>query len=179
MAGEEQGHAKRRDADESGGPSTPEGKAEMSWNAVKHALSGSRDVIQGEDPQEFERHRRGMLADLAPVGPMETKLAERIVSLSWRLQRAEWLQNEVMEHMLTKETENPLAKLAQSLLADGINLMGDDPEADPKLAFGRMVAKDFSGDGILDRLSIHEQKIESSLYGIMDELRRLQRLRKP
>jgi hypothetical protein len=179
MAGEEQGHAKRGDADEPAGPTAPKDKAEMAWDAVKHALSGSRDVIQGEDPQEFERHRREMLADLAPVGPMETKLAERIVSLSWRLQRAEWLQNEVMEHMLTKETENPLAKLAQSLLAEGVDLMGGDPEADPKLAFGRMVVKDFSGDGILDRLSIYEEQIETSLYGIMDELRRLQRLRKP
>ena len=96
----------------------------------------------------------------------------------WRLQRVEWLENEVLTHMLAKETDNPLAKLTESLLADGINLMGDDPETDPRLALGRAVVKDFSGDGILDRLSISEQKMETSLFGIMDELRRLQRLRK-
>lgn len=178
MAAEERGSAKRRDTDEPATPGAPKDKAEMAWDAVEHVLSGSRDVIQGEDPREFERHRREMLADLAPVGQVETRLAERIVSLLWRLQRVEWLENEILTHMLAKETDNPLAKLAESLLADGINLMGDDPETDPRLALGRAVVKDFSGDGILDRLSINEQKIETSLFGIMDELRRLQRLRK-
>jgi len=179
MAGEEQAHTNRRKAERPTGPGTPEGKGDVSENGVKHGPSARKDVIEGEDPQEFERHRQQMLGELAPVGAMEATLAERIVSLSWRLKRAERLQNEVLEHLTTKETSSPLAKLVESLLAEDVDLMGDDPETDPNLAVGRAVAKDFANDGVLDRLSICEQQIESRLFRAMAELQRLQLKRKP
>jgi len=72
-----------------------------------------------------------------------------------------------------------LAKLVESLLAEDVDLMGDDPETDPNLAVGRAVAKDFANDGVLDRLSICEQQIESRLFRAMAELQRLQLKRKP
>lgn len=172
MAGEEQADANRHDDEK------PTGKADVLWDAVKDLL-GRDNVIEGEDPQEFEQHRRDFLADLAPVGPAETTLAERIISLSWRLKRAEWLQNAVFDHLLTEETSNPLVKLVQSLLAEGVDLMGDDPETDPDLAVGRMLVKDFSNERILDRLLSCEQQIESGLLSTMAELRQLQHKRKP
>jgi hypothetical protein len=50
-------------------------------------------VIQGEDPAEFEGYRDRMLEELAPVGWIETMLADRAAGLAWRLRRAERLQN--------------------------------------------------------------------------------------
>lgn len=135
-------------------------------------------VMHGEDSAEFEVYREKMLRDLAPAGPRETALAERIVRLWWRLKRAERLQNEVMDHLIAKETSNPLVKLAESLLAEGVDLMGDDPETDPNLAFGRAVAKDFSGDRVLDRLLIYEEQVQDRLYKTMAEFHELQRVRK-
>ena len=137
------------------------------------------DAIEGQDRQEFERHRREILGDLAPVGPMETALAERIARLSWRLKQAGQLENEALNHLIEKETSNPLAKLAESLLTEGVDLMGDDPETDPDLAVGRAVAKDFSGERVLERLSIYEEQIQSRLFTAMADLRRLQRTRRP
>jgi len=176
MAGEEQSDVNRRDDEEPAGPGTPEGN--VLWDTLKDLLA-CPGVVEGEDPQEFERHRRELLEELAPVGPAETALAERIASLFWRLQRAAYVQNAVFDHLLAEETSNPLAKLVHSLLAEGVDLMGDDPDTDPNLAVGRMVIKDFSGDRILDRLLICEQQIESSLFNATAELRRLQAAREP
>ncbi|MCX5643478.1 MAG: hypothetical protein NTZ17_02160 [Phycisphaerae bacterium] len=73
----------------------PEGKTTVAQNAVKHGLLAQEVVIKGEDPGEFEFYRDQMLGELAPVGQVEAMLAARVVSLSWRLQRAERLQGAV------------------------------------------------------------------------------------
>ncbi|MBN1505933.1 MAG: hypothetical protein JW955_03760 [Sedimentisphaerales bacterium] len=132
-----------------------------------------------EELVEFETHRDRMLKDLAPAGTRETVLAERIARLWWRLKQAEQLETQILNDLIAKETSSPLVKLAESLLAEGIDLMGDDPEVNPDLAVGRAVAKDFSGDGLLDRLSIYEERVQDRLFKTMDELRELQRVRKP
>ncbi len=93
MASVAQIQANRLNAQKSTGPRTAEGKERASQNAVKHGLLAKQAVIQGEDPAEFELYREGMLQTLAPVGAVEAMLAERVVGLSWRLLRAERLQN--------------------------------------------------------------------------------------
>ncbi len=164
--------ANRLNAQKSTGPRTPEGKAIVAQNAVKHGLSGRLDVIQGEDQAEFDRHRAAMLGELAPVGPMESMLAERVVSLSWRLQRVERLQNEVFDALLA-DRSSPLARLAESLLPKGADRLEGGPEGEDDLTLGRAVIKDFSNSRVLDRLLMYERRIEHSLYRTMAELQRL------
>ena len=127
---------------------------------------------------EFEAYREAMLKDLAPVGAAETALAERIVRLSWQLKEAEARETEALNDMIARETSNPLTKLANSLLDEGVDLMGDDPEIDPDLAVGRTVAKAFSGDRLLERLWSSEQQIEDDFFKALHEFRRLQTARK-
>ncbi len=93
MATMAQIQANRSNAQKSTGPRTPEGKERASQNALKHGLLAREAVIQGEDPAEFELYREQMLQELAPAGAVEAMLAERVVGLSWRLRRAERLQN--------------------------------------------------------------------------------------
>ena len=69
-------------------------------NAVKHGLLARDDVIKTEDQGDFDRMREKVLGELDPAGPVETPLAERIVSLMWRLKRAQRLQNEVFDYLL-------------------------------------------------------------------------------
>ncbi len=93
MATVAQIQANRLNAMKSTGRRTAEGKERVCRNATKHGLLARDTVIQGEDPAEFEMYREGMLQTLAPAGPVEAMLAERVVGLSWRLLRAERLQN--------------------------------------------------------------------------------------
>ena len=73
------------------GPKSPEGKAIVPQNAVKHGLTAQRVVIPGEDLEESEALRRELLADLAPVGALEALCADRIITSAWRLRRAVWV----------------------------------------------------------------------------------------
>ena len=165
MASEAQVVANRSNARKSTGPRTPEGKTAVSQNAVKHGLLAKEAVVRGEDPGEFESYRDQMLGELAPVGQMESVLAERVVSLSWRLQRAERLQTAAFDAMYEEDTTGPLAWTKRALRAKGEP--GDDD-----LILGQMVVADFTHANVLDRLVMYERRIEHSLYGTMAELRR-------
>jgi hypothetical protein len=61
MASAAQVLANRSNAQKSTGPRTPEGKAVVSQNAVKHGLLAREVVIKGEDSGEFEFYRDQML----------------------------------------------------------------------------------------------------------------------
>jgi len=91
MATQPQIQANRQNAQKSTGPRTPEGKAAVAQNALKHGLCARRDVVITESQADFDLHRSALLDELAPQGPMESILADRIVTLSWRLKRAEAL----------------------------------------------------------------------------------------
>jgi hypothetical protein len=173
MATEAQIQANRANAQKSTGPRTAAGKAVVAQNAVKHGLTARLDVIKGEDQAQFDRHREGMLGELAPVGVRESMLAERVASLSWRLQRAGRLQNEVFDALLA----DGASPLARSLWPEGATRAREGPEADGDLSRGRVVLDDFSKGRILDRLLVYERRIEHSLYKTMGELRHLQHLR--
>jgi len=180
MATEAQVVANRRNAEKSTGPRTPEGKAVVSQNAVKHGLLAQADVIRGEDREEFELYREELFWELNPLGTMESRLAERIVSLAWRLRRAERLQNEAFDALLTKETSSPLARFTQSLRSKGADQPPDDGDGcDGDPALGRTVVRDFANARVLDRLLMYERRIESSLYRTMAELAKLRRVEKP
>jgi len=179
MATEVQILANRRNAQKSTGPRTSEGKSAVSQNTVKHGLLVRHDVISSESQADFDLYREQMLAELIPVSPMESMLAERIVSLSWRLKRVCRIQNQAIDALNVDNKSNPLAKLAQSMFFKGT----DRPQAGPStsathLALGRLAIKDFAKARVLDRLLMYERRIEHSLYKTILELQRLNLIRK-
>ena len=179
MSTEAQTLANRRNAQKSTGPRTNDGKAAVSQNAVKHGLLTRHDVISSESQADFDLYRDQMLAELAPVSPMESMLAERIVTLSWRLKRASRIQNQVIDALNARNTSSPLTKLAQSL---SFNVAGKSLSNaggfNGELALGRLAIKDFSSARVLDRLLMYERRIEHSLYKTLLELQRLNLIRK-
>jgi len=179
MATEPQILANRRNAQKSTGPRTPEAKAAVAKNALKHGLTARHDVIKGENQADFDLHRDEMLDELAPVGPMETMLANRVVSLSWRLERAARIQNQTIDALNAKHTPDPiLTKLTQSIIARYGPPAINPAAPDPNLVLGRMALKDFSNQRVLEHLLLYERRIEHSLYRTMLELQRLTLIRK-
>jgi hypothetical protein len=156
MATEAQIEANRINAQKSTGPRTPEGKAIVSQNAITHGLLARAGVLPGEDEHEFAAHREGLLQQLRPGAPLEEVLAERIVDLSWRLQRA------------GRDQEVAYAALYQKYLED----QPEPPEPDAgHAALGRMIVEDFCGPAVLERLQRYERRIESGFYKALNELR--------
>ena len=169
--------ANRLNAKKSTGPRTLEGKAVVAQNALKHGLLARQDLITGEDPQEFALCRDELLAELAPAGRMEAILAERIVSLAWRLKRAQRLQNQLFDYLLAKDLDLMLGGFLDRVTPKDIERMMGDPKTDPHVAMGRVLAADYSGNQVLDRMTLNERRIEGSLYRTMGELRRHQSAR--
>jgi hypothetical protein len=172
MATEAQVLANRRNAERSTGPRTADGKAVSAQNAVKHGLTAKDAVIRGEDSGEFESYREQMLEELAPVGAVELVLAARIVGLTWRLQRAERMQNLVVESMLV-DNAKPISGIPCAPERGG----KAETEQEVDIALGWVTRRDFADGRVLDRLSMYERRIEHSLYRTMAELTRLRLLR--
>jgi len=179
MSTEAQILANRRNAQKSTGPRTNECRAAVSQNAVKHGLLTRHDVISSESQADFDLYREQILVELTPVSPMESMLAERIVTLSWRLKRASRIQNQTIDALNARNTSSPLTKLTQSLFFKNQNQsQGVPSESAPHLALGRLAIKDFSSARVLDRLLMYERRIEHSLYKTLLELQRLNLIRK-
>jgi hypothetical protein len=174
MATAAQIQANRLNAQKSPGPRTTEGKERACHNAIKHGLLAREAVIQGEDPAEFEVYRDGMLEELAPAGPVEAMLAERVVGLSWRLLRAERLQNAAFAAL----EEGERTELLEARLEEWKQHRGNEQDRtaygvlDENAALAKAVVEDFAEARVLDRMLMYERRIESSLYRTMAELRK-------
>ena len=174
MATEKQINANRKNAQKSIGPKTDEGKAAVSQNAVKHGLF-AQSVIKGENEAAYEAFHDKMVAEMKPVGPMEILLVERIVSLWWRLERAERIQNQAIDVMIERDEPSPLEKSLQKWMPKDIG--PDTRGAGPEMVLGRAIIKDFANSRVLDKLMLYERRIENSLHKTMRELERLQLIR--
>jgi hypothetical protein len=89
--------AQRSNARRSTGPRTAPGKSRSRWNALKHGgfavgAAWTADTLRalGEDPEEFENLRQGLLASDGPAhDPLWIAQIEDLVRLYWRRRRVE------------------------------------------------------------------------------------------
>jgi hypothetical protein len=175
MSSEVQIQANRENAQKSTGPKSVEGKAISAKNAVKHGLFAVETVIKGENREDFELFRQKLLDEFAPNGAVETMLAERIISIGWRLKRIVRIQDQVFDVMIEKDEPSPLQKHLKAGLP---RIMHDDPRgAGPELVLGRAVISDFSNSRVLERLLMYERRLESSMKRTMDELHKRKLIR--
>jgi len=175
MANTAQINANRQNSQKSTGPRSAEGKAVVAKNAVKHGLFAQEAVITGENREEYELFRDEILAELAPAGAMESILAERVVSLSWRLQRIERIQNLVIDSMIEREVSSPLANLTEQFLPKSLRKPKSETNStrsSSEMTLGKIVIKDCANSRVLERLLMYERRIENSLFKTSKELDR-------
>ena len=171
MATEKQILANRLNAQRSTGPKTLEGKGIVAQNSTKHGVLARKNVICTETQADFDQHADQMLAQLKPVGPMESMLAMRVISLSWRLKRAEDFQTQTFNTLNTKKPLTPLEKMKRSVFHQ------DEDPTNPNHTIGQTIIKDFENENVLDRLLRYEKRIEHSLYKTLNEIQRLKIIR--
>ncbi len=162
-----QKEANRENAKKSTGPKTKEGKTESSKNATTHGFCAQQDVIKYESQVDYDMLRQELIEDLKPIGPMQYILADRIVSLTWRLDRAVRIQNQTIEIMLEEDALKYPHKTTRKHLVTHA--------WDPNLALGRIAEEDFTDEKLLERLMTYERKIENSLFKTIKELKNLKK----
>jgi len=179
MATKAQIKANQKNAQKSTGPQTDQGKATVSQNAIKHGLFAAEAVIKGEDPAEYEAYHDQFLAELDPVGAVETMLADRFVSLVWLLKRAERMQNQAIDSMIESQIDNPMAKSFNMVKwhAKGVKL-GDSRYVISHLQLGRIASSDWCNCRVLDRMMLYERRIENSMIKMMNELKKREIMRR-
>jgi hypothetical protein len=179
MATQKQIKANRQNAKKSTGPKTAEGKATVSKNAVKHGLFAAEAVVTSEDPAEYEAYRDEFFAEMKPAGAIETMLAERFVSLAWRLLRSQRMQNQAIEDFIENHVTNPLVRSTRVLTchAQGIPL-GDKRCLSSHLPLGRAAKADWACCRVLERLFMYERRIENSMLRMLKEFKKQQIMRR-
>jgi hypothetical protein len=81
--------ANRRNATKSTGPRTAEGKDKVRFNAVTHGLTAATVVLPHEDEQAYQHRLEDWTSELKAPGKMGQYLVERMVKISWQLDRAD------------------------------------------------------------------------------------------
>jgi hypothetical protein len=109
--------ANRANALHSTGPATPEGKARVAQNALRHGLTSKNLVIRPDEEEEFAALRAALEAELDPQGALETITFREILHAAWNLQRFRRIEAEVcrgdLEDFLRREETTILDRLAR------------------------------------------------------------------
>ena len=152
--------ANRRNAQRSTGPRTEEGKSQSRRNALKHGILASAVLIAegegAEDSSEFEELLENLHRDRSPVGALEDMLVERIAVCLWRQKRALRCEAGLVRQNFEFE-RRVLRNPDLAAIKDHLSLpLGDS----------------------LDRVLRYEATIQRQLSYAINQLERLQRVRK-
>ena len=156
MSSLKQIEANQLNAQKSTGPKTPEGRAAVRLNAIKHGLNAQTLVLPGENPEDFEELFQALEAEHDPSTPTEQMLVVQLAMASWRLLRIYGAHMDFVRYKLKATRE----------IAD----KNDDAAA-------RMVmATNFGIDGLIF-MGRSEARLERTFFRCLHELERLRAAR--
>jgi hypothetical protein len=160
MISEKQHAANIRNAQHSTGPKTEEGKRISSLNACRHNLTGQVTAMTDEDRVAHDAFSTAMIASMAPEGALETQLAQRVATDSWRLNRSSAIED--------------------NLFAIGFSDHSNEITAEhPEVRAAFIAARVFTVESKhLELLTLYEQRINRSLQKNLAMLQSLQATRK-
>src|SRR3954463_8590658 len=128
MSSRAQIEANRENAKKSTGPKTPEGRAAVRLNGLKHGLSAQTIVVMGEDPAQFEALFDSLHQEHQPVTTTEVIMVRQLAMAAWRQLRlyrmeAGFFNNESESHAHENEYQDmgEDSRLAYILDCDGVN----------------------------------------------------------
>src|SRR6266404_2801096 len=96
MSTDRQIEANRLNAQHSTGPNTPQGRAAVRLNGLKHGLCAETIVVPGEDPAEFEALLNAYRAERQPASPTDEFLVRQLAMADWFLLLLRRLQASIL-----------------------------------------------------------------------------------
>jgi hypothetical protein len=116
MATQSQIQANRRNALNSTGPRTPEGKARSSANSLKHGLSARFRVLTSESQDDFDDLLAELTRTFAPTNVYEHILVMEIAQSHWRLARVRRIEADMIDDMAACHSSSDHEGTLRSLL---------------------------------------------------------------
>jgi len=205
MTSDKQAKANRKNALRSTGPKTPEGKAAVRLNALRHGLLSRETLLPGEDEEALLELGERLRDELQPVGELENLLVARITAAIWRLRRlgrveagifARDLYAELVKRARREAHRNTAKRIMYDEFSDFVvadsDIMDKEKYQEAVSETKRMAAvrdgetatlgqtfiRDADTANAFSKLSRYETAIERSLYKALHELQRLQAARR-
>ena len=171
MASQQQIDANRRNARRSTGPKTPEGKAIVSRNAIRHGLTSTRAIaLPEENLEEFNDLLESFSAQFQPQSPFERSLVLQMAVADWRMRRAVRLETGILAYRLDEmraERDIPLSK------PDPASSRADRKFDEDTRLLGELFSRNCEGYPQLTLLR-YENSARRAYYNALRELRLVQ-----
>jgi len=87
MTTEKQMLANRKNAQNSTGPRSAQGKDKVSCNRITHSILSNKLLLDDENPYEYQSLLYDLQTHLKPTGTLELSLVEKIAVILWRQRR--------------------------------------------------------------------------------------------
>ncbi|MDH3890605.1 MAG: hypothetical protein OEV49_05940 [candidate division Zixibacteria bacterium] len=167
--------ANRRNAKKSTGPTSTEGKAVVSRNAIKHGLHACDIILKSphltEDRTEYEQLLDSLIDELKPQGTMQDHLVLKIANALWRYRR--------VINAETARINRQLEDTADSIERGHYVSILDDPDDLDEEALARQNANRVSSQAVPDQsfretLQHYEMRLDRQLTRAFTLLHRLQ-----
>jgi hypothetical protein len=156
MISDQQLEANRSNAQQSTGAKTEAGRKRSRMNALRHGLTGQVTTMTEEDRAAHDTFSKALMKDLTPEGAMETQLAQRIATDSWRLNRASAIEDNLF---------------AVGLFANEGKLCPENEQIDAALTTARVFTLESKH---LQLLTLYEQRISRAVQKNLALLKSLQ-----
>jgi hypothetical protein len=157
VATDKQIEANRLNAQKSTGPKTPEGRAAVRLNGVKHGITAETLVLKVESEADFTDLLDSYEAEHQPATPTEEALVQQLAMATWRLRR--------------------LYRAEASFHSEKMRQMADDPYTGRKLDDSTSLG--LVNDRNKDTMATfhrQESRLERTFYHALHELQRLRKL---
>jgi hypothetical protein len=148
--------ANRLNAEKSHGPTSPEGRARSSMNALRHGLTARVVVLPSEDMDAYQAFSKEIVDSLDPQTPVERQFAQTIADNQWRVNR--------------------IRSIEDGMLGMGrFEAAGDFDADNPEIHSAMTAARAFRADSkAFVNLSIYEQRLHRSMKEALRQLKELQ-----
>ncbi len=148
--------ANRLNAQKSQGPTTPQGRARSSMNALRHGLTARVVVLPSEDMAAYNAFSKEIVDSLDPQTPVERQFAQTVADNQWRINR--------------------IRSIEDGMLGMGhFEPAGDFDCPSPEIHSAMTAARAFRDDSkSFVNLSIYEQRLHRSMKESLRQLRELQ-----
>ena len=158
-----------------GGPRTPEGKAAVRRNPIKHAVLAQTPVIPlVEREEDWQRLRDGVFEYFRVEGAMEEALADRIAGIIWRLYRVVRFESESINrylHEVPRDWGTSRRLSRQEIPAETTPEMVDEMDR-------MLMARLLPGQETLEKIMRYETRLHRFLLQSVHQLVLLKGMRK-
>ena len=174
MSSLKQIRANQENGRRSNGPTTPEGLAASSKNALKHGLCSRAVLLPEEDPDAFHELLASLHIEHQPVGAHEEYLVRQMAVSQWRLDRLQRIEAGLLSSRL---------QIIRQYEADNQDEDDEDEGDEPPpgqeyLETTRQLGAAFYDDSravdSFSKLCRYEATIRRSFYKALEQLRRAQ-----